>query len=31
MTIREKIKNGMLYIDIGEGLDEERRKCRELL
>ena len=31
MTIREKMKNGMLYIDLGEGLDEERRRCKELL
>lgn len=31
MTIREKMKKGMLYVDIGEGLDEERKKCKELL
>ncbi len=31
MTIREKMKNGMLYIDSGEGLEEERRRCKELL
>lgn len=31
MTIREKMKNGMLYIDIGEGLEEERKRCKELL
>ena len=31
MTIREKMKKGMLYVDIGEGLDEEREKCKELL
>jgi len=31
MTIREKIKNGMLYVDIGEGLDEERKRCKELI
>ena len=31
MTIREKMKNGMLYIDLGEGLDEELRRCKELL
>ena len=31
MTIREKMKNGMLYVDVGEGLDEERRRCKELL
>jgi len=31
MTIREKMKNGMLYVDIGEGLDEERKMCKELL
>ena len=29
-TIREKMKNGMLYVDIGEGLDEERQQCKEL-
>ncbi|WP_446681747.1 maltose acetyltransferase domain-containing protein [Clostridium psychrophilum] len=31
MTIREKMKNGMLYIDTGEGLEEERKRCKELL
>ncbi|WP_443662498.1 maltose acetyltransferase domain-containing protein [Clostridium sp.] len=31
MTIRERIKNGMLYVDVGEGLDEERIRCKELL
>lgn len=31
MTIREKMKKGMLYVDIGEGLDEERDRCKELL
>ncbi|MBU3217499.1 galactoside O-acetyltransferase [Clostridium estertheticum] len=31
MTIREKMKNGMLYLDVGEGLDEERIRCKELL
>jgi len=31
MTIREKMKNGMLYVDTGEGLDEERKRCKELL
>lgn len=31
MTIREKMKNGMLYIDVGEGLEADRRKCQELL
>jgi len=31
MTIREKMKNGMLYVDIGEGLEEERKLCKELL
>ena len=31
MTIREKMKNGMLYVDVGEGLDEERKRCKELL
>lgn len=31
MTIREKMKNGMLYIDVGEGLEDDRRKCQELL
>lgn len=31
MTIREKMKNGMLYVDIGEGLEEERTRCKELL
>ena len=31
MTIREKMKKGMLYVDIGEGLEEERKRCKELL
>jgi galactoside O-acetyltransferase len=31
MSIREKMKKGMLYIDMGEGLEEERKKCKELL
>jgi len=31
MTIREKMKNGMLYIDIGEGLEEERSNCKEII
>lgn len=31
MTIRENMKSGMLYVDIGEGLEEERKKCQELL
>ena len=31
MTIQEKMKKGMLYVDIGEGLEEERKRCKELL
>lgn len=31
MTIRGKMKNGMLYVDAGEGLEEERKGCQELL
>jgi len=31
MTIREKMKNGLLYTDCGEGLDEERIQCKELI
>ena len=31
MTIREKMKNGMLYTDMGEGLEGERKRCKELL
>ena len=31
MTIREKMKNGMLYRDVGEGLEDERKRCQELL
>ena len=31
MTLREKMKNGMLYTDHGEGLDEERTRCKELI
>jgi hypothetical protein len=30
MTIREKVKAGHLYKDIGEGLDEERQRCKKL-
>jgi len=31
MTIRERMKKGLLYTDLGEGLDEERLRCKELL
>lgn len=31
MTIRDKMKNGKLYTDMGEGLPEERLNCRILL
>lgn len=31
MTIRERMKKGMLYVDNGEGLEEERTRCKELL
>jgi len=31
MTIRERMKKGMLYTDLGEGLDEQRIRCKELL
>ena len=31
MTIRERMKQGLLYTDIGEGLDEERQRCKELI
>ena len=31
MTIREKMKNGKLYTDMGEGLPEERLRCKELV
>lgn len=31
MTIRGKMKNGMLYQDMGEGLPEERLRCKELV
>ncbi len=31
MTIREKMKNGLLYTDMGEGLEEERMNCKELI
>ncbi|MFA9397590.1 MAG: maltose acetyltransferase domain-containing protein [Clostridiaceae bacterium] len=31
MTIREKMINGMLYLDMGEGLEEERNNCKEIL
>ena len=30
MAIREKMKAGHLYTDLGEGLDEERERCKEL-
>ena len=30
MTIREKMRAGHLYTDLGEGLDEERERCKEL-
>ncbi len=30
MTIREKMKAGRLYTDLGEGLEEERLRCKEL-
>jgi galactoside O-acetyltransferase len=30
MTIREKMKAGHLYTDLGEGLDDERERCKEL-
>jgi len=31
MTIREKMKKGLLYTDNGEGLNEERIQCKELI
>lgn len=31
MTIRDKMKSGRLYTDMGEGLPEERLNCRVLL
>ncbi|MFG6384803.1 MAG: galactoside O-acetyltransferase [Lachnospiraceae bacterium] len=31
MTIREKMKAGRLYTDLGEGLEEERLRCKELV
>ena len=31
MTIRERMKAGHLYTDLGEGLDEERERCKELV
>lgn len=31
MTIREKMEQGLLYTDLGEGLTEERLHCKELL
>ena len=31
MTIRERMKKGMLYTDMGEGLEEERIRCKELV
>lgn len=31
MTIREKMQNGRLYTDMGEGLAEERDRCKELI
>ncbi|HEX9027300.1 MAG TPA: maltose acetyltransferase domain-containing protein [Clostridium sp.] len=31
MIIREKMKKGMLYTDMGEGLEEERMSCKELV
>jgi len=31
MTIREKMERGMLYTDMGEGLPEERLRCKELV
>jgi hypothetical protein len=30
MTIRERMKAGHLYTDMGEGLEEERQRCKEL-
>ena len=31
MLIRERMKKGMLYRDMGEGLEEERIRCKELI
>lgn len=31
MTIRERMKSGKLYNDMGEGLPEERLNCKELV
>lgn len=31
MTIREKMEQGLLYTDMGEGLPEERLRCQELV
>ncbi|MDD3428970.1 MAG: sugar O-acetyltransferase [Oscillospiraceae bacterium] len=31
MTIREKMQQGLPYTDLGEGLEEEREACKELL
>lgn len=31
MSIRERMKNGQLYTDIGEGLEDERRLGKELV
>lgn len=31
MTVREKMEQGKLYIDHGEGLPEERLRCKELV
>ena len=31
MTIRERMKQGLLYTDLGEGLEEERQRCKELI
>lgn len=31
MTIRERMKQGLRYTDLGEGLEEERQRCKELI
>ena len=31
MTVREKMRKGMLYTDMTEGLEEERINCKELI
>ena len=31
MTIRERMKQGLLYTDLGEGLEEDRQRCKELI